>query len=82
MRAVGPLWAFALTVDRDLMLAVLTVNLAFTLALLLLAFRRRRPLDRLLIGVGLFCLISAAGLAGLYAFARTPVRDVQFFALD
>ena len=82
MRSAGPLWAFALTLDRDLLGALLVVNLAFTGALLRLVFRRRPALDRALIGLGLFCLITGVGLCALHSFAHTPVREVSFFALD
>lgn len=82
MRTLGPLWALALTIDRNLLLAVLAANAALALGAVLLMFRDRRGLDRALIGLGLFFVISVVSVILLYAFARTPVREVQFFALD
>ncbi len=82
MRTLGPLWALALTVDRNLLLATLAANAALALGAVLLLFRDRRGLDRALIGLGLFFVISVVSVVALYVFARTPVREVQFFALD
>ncbi len=82
MRTLGPLWALALTVDRNLLLATLVANAALALGAVLLLFRDRRGLDRALIGLGLFFVISVVSVVALYVFARTPVREVQFFALD
>ncbi|MCA9559421.1 MAG: hypothetical protein KC583_12750, partial [Myxococcales bacterium] len=72
----------ALTIDRNLLLAVLAANAALALGAVLLLFRDRRGLDRALIGLGLFFVISVVSVVVLHAFARTPVREVQFFALD
>jgi hypothetical protein len=82
VRTLGPLWALALTVDRNLLLATLVANAALALGAVLLLFRDRRGLDRALIGLGLFFVISVVSVVALYVFARTPVREVQFFALD
>jgi hypothetical protein len=82
VRTLGPLWALALTVDRNLLLATLVANAALALGAVLLLFRDRRGLDRALIGLGLDFVISVVSVVALYVFARTPVREVQFFALD
>lgn len=82
MKALGPLLGIGLTVDWHLAIVVTTTNLAFALLAVLLFFRGRRPLDRALIAVGLFGLISAGSLLALHAFARTPLRDVQVFLVD
>lgn len=82
MKALGPLLGIGLTLDWHLALLVTGTNLAFAALAVLLFFRRRPALDRVLIGVALFTLIGAFSLWGLYAFAQTPVRDIQVFLVD
>ncbi len=82
MRTLGPLWALALTLDRNLLLALLAVNAATAVGTDLLIFRDRRRVDRALIALGVFCALSIASLGALHVFARTPVREVQFFAVE
>lgn len=82
MKTLGPLWGLGLTLDRNLMVLLLVANLLFAALFVVLVFRGRRTLDRVLIGLGLFLVLSGGSLLGLYHFARTPIRDVQFFVVD
>lgn len=82
MKALGPLWGVGLILDRNLLVVFLLANLAFALLFVLVLFRGRRALDQVLITLGIFLLLTAGSLVGLHAFARTPVRDVQFFVVD
>ena len=82
MRALGPLWAVALTIDRNVAGLLLLGNLLFVLFAAAVIFRRRAWFDRLLMTLGLFVLITSISFAGLYLYARTPVREIQVFAVD
>ncbi|MCA9539982.1 MAG: hypothetical protein KC620_13890 [Myxococcales bacterium] len=82
MRALGPLWAFVITLDGHLLLAVTAANLGFAICASLLFFRNRRALDLLFITLGVFFVVMVVSLAGLHAFAGTPVREAQVFILD
>ena len=82
MRSMGPLWALVLTLDRNLLFLILMVNLLFALGITRIAFHDRRPLETLLICTGVFALVTVVSMASLYLFARTPVHELQFFALD
>lgn len=82
MKALGPLLGIGLTLDWHLAMLVTWSNLAFAAATVLLFFRGRKPLDRILIGVGLFAIIGSVSLWALYSFAQTPVRDIQVFLVD
>jgi len=42
----------------------------------------RRRVDQALLLVAVFTLLTAVSLVGLYLFARTPLREVTFFALE
>ncbi|MEZ4468456.1 MAG: hypothetical protein R3F60_25960 [bacterium] len=79
---MGPLWGLGLTLDRDLAAVVLATNLLFSVGFSVTSFRRRPPVDRVLITLGLFLLLTVGSLVGLHFFARTPIRDVQFFLVD
>jgi hypothetical protein len=72
----------ALTLDRDLTVVFLAANLLFAVAVALVAFRGRRLADRVLITLGTFLVLTVVSAAVLYLFAHTPVRDVDFFAVD
>ncbi len=82
MRSLGPIWAVALTLDRDLAILFLGANLLFAVALAAIAFRGRRVLDRVLITLGTFLVLTAISAVALHFFARTPVREVDIFAID
>lgn len=82
MKNLGPIWAVAVTLDRDLALLVLFANLVFAIGFALLGFRGRRVADRLLITVGLFVVLTGVSAVGLHLFARTPVREVEVFAVE
>lgn len=82
MKSMGPLWAVALTVDRNLLLVFLAANLAFSTVFVALTFRNRRLLDRALVTVGVFFLLTLLSTTVLYLFAHTPIREVIFFAVD
>ncbi len=79
---MGPLWGLGLTLDRNLLLVVLLANLLFAYAFSLSVFRKRPPLDRLFIVLGLFLVLGFLSLTGMYLFAATPIRDVQLFVVD
>ena len=79
---MGPLWGLGLTLDRNLFLVVLLANLLFAFAFSLSLFRRRPRADRVFIVLGLFLVLSLLSLTGMYLFAATPVRDIQFFLVD
>lgn len=82
MRSMGPLWGIGITIDRDLLLVLLTSNLLCAVVVVFLYFRRRGRLEQALLGLGLFTLISALSLIALYQFARAPVHDLQVFVVD
>lgn len=82
MNRVGPTWALVLTLDRDVLLAVVMANLGFAITSAALLFRARAALDRVLIGLGIFLLVCGGSLVGLHAFARTPVREAQVIVFD
>jgi hypothetical protein len=82
VRTLGPIWAIALTLDRDLAVLFLGANLLFAVALSAIIFRGRRALDRVLITLGAFLVLTAISAVALHVFARTPVRDIDIFAVD
>jgi hypothetical protein len=82
VRSLGPIWAIALTLDRDLALLFLGANLLFAVALAAIVFRGRQVLDRVLITLGAFLLLTVLSTVALHFFARTPVREVDVFAVD
>ncbi len=82
MRSMGPLWALAFTLDRDLLYLLLSVNLLFAGLFVRLLLTDRRRVDQALLLVAVFTLLTAVSLVGLYLFARTPLREVTFFALE
>lgn len=82
MKSLGPLWALALTIDRDLAVVLLTANLVFAAALAAVSFRRRPLVELILVTLGVFLLLTVVSVVGLYWYARTPVRDVAFFSIE
>lgn len=82
MRSLGPVLGVGLTLDRDLLLLFLTVNLVFSVGGVVLLFRSRPLLDKVFILAGMYLIISVGSLLGLHWFARTPVRDLQVFQVD
>lgn len=82
MRALGPTWAVVLTLDAHLLVALALANLGFAASTVLLVFRRRRALDRVLIGLGVFFAVMLGSLAGMYLFAGAPIREAQVLVLD
>lgn len=82
MRSAGPLWALVMTIDRNLLLALATANLGFAIASAALLFRGRPLADRALITAGIFAIVTALSVLGLYGLARVPIREVQVFLLD
>ena len=82
MRSLGPTWAVIVTLDSHLLAALAMANLGFAASVVLLLFRRRRVVDRLLIGLGVFMLVMGASLAGMYLFAGAPIREVQLLVFD
>lgn len=82
MRPLGPTWAIILTLDSHLLVAVLLANLGFAVSAVLLLFRGRRTLDRILIGSGIFLLVMGLSLVGMHLFAAAPVREVQLLVFD
>lgn len=82
MKALGPMLGIGVTLDWHLTLLIAGTNLAFVVMAVLLFVRKRPPLDRVLIGVALFTILSGVSLWALYAFAQTPVRDLQIFLVD
>ncbi len=82
MKTMGPIWALALTLDRNLLFLLVSVNLLFAGAFVRISFRDRRPFDQALLLVGVFTLLTAVSITALHFFARTPIREVQFFALE
>ncbi|MCB9549491.1 MAG: hypothetical protein H6706_27120 [Myxococcales bacterium] len=79
---MGPIWGLGLSLDRNLTILILGVNLLFSLGFVLTSFRGRPAVDRLLITLGLFLVLTVGSLVGLHLFAATPIRDVQFFLVD
>lgn len=79
---MGPMWALALTIDRNLLFVLVSVNLAFAAAFVRISFRGRKPLDQAVLLVGVFTVLTAVSVCALHLFARTPIREVQFFALE
>lgn len=77
-----PTWGIGLILDRNLILLLGVANLCFALAFVLLSFRRRPIVDRVFITIGLFVTLTVASLVGMHVFARTPIRDAQFFVVD
>ena len=82
MNSLGPMIGLGLTLDRNLLVVFLSANLCFSALTVLLFFGGRRLLDRLLITIGIFVLLSVISLVGLHLFARTPIRDLQVFLID
>jgi len=82
VRHLGPTWAVILTLDSHLLTAVALANLGFAVSAVLLLFRRRRAVDRILIGLGVFLLVMGASLSGMYLFAGAPIREVQLLVFD
>lgn len=82
MKALGPIWALALTLDRDVAAVLVIGNILFSIAFSAFGLRGRGWLDRFLMTVGLFAVLTVGSTIGMYTFARTPVRDVQFFAVE
>lgn len=82
MRTMGPMWALAITLDRNLLFLLLSANLLFAAAFTRISFRDRRALDQALVMVAVFTLLTGASVLALHVFAKTPVREIQFFALD
>ncbi len=82
MRTMGPMWALAITLDRNLFFLLLSANLLFAAAFTRISFRDRRPIDQALVLVAVFTLLTATSVLALHWFAKTPVREVQFFAID
>ncbi len=82
MRSLGPTWAVVLTLDVHLLAALALANMGFAASAVLLLFRRRRAVDRLLIGLGVFALVMGASLGGMYLFAGAPIREVQLLVFD
>ncbi|MCA9545492.1 MAG: hypothetical protein KC613_13905 [Myxococcales bacterium] len=82
MNALGPLYGVGITVDARLFWALALANGACALGAVLLLFRGRPTADRLWIALGVFFTLELASLAGLRAFARTPIRDLQVFVVD
>lgn len=82
MRSLGPTWAVVLTLDVHLLAALALANTGFAASTVLLLFRQRRAVDRLLIGLGVFALVMGASLGGMYLFAGAPIREVQLLVFD
>lgn len=82
MRSLGPTWAVILTLDGLMLVALTLANIGFAVSAALLVFRRRPPLDRILIGLGLFFVVMGVSLAGLYLFSGAPIREVQLLVFD
>lgn len=82
MRPTGPLWAIALTIDRNVAVVLMVGNVLFALAFALLVFRGRSVVDRLFIALGLLLVLTVLSTVGMHLFARTPVREVEVFAVD
>ena len=79
---MGPIWGVGLILDRNLIVTLGVANMIFALAFVAMSFRGRPVLDRVFIVIGLFVTLSLVSLAGMHTFARTPVRDAQFFSVD
>ena len=79
---MGPAWGIGLILDRNLIVTLGAANLIFALVFAAVSFRGRPFVDRAFIVVGLFVTLSVASLVGMHLFARTPVRDAQFFTVD
>lgn len=77
-----PTWGIGLILDRNLIMMLVAANVIFAIAFVGLSFRGRPIVDRIFIVIGLFVTLSVASLAGMHMFARTPVRDAQFFSVD
>ncbi len=82
MRHLGPTWALILTLDSHLLTAITLANLGFAISAVLLVFRDRPILDRVLIGAGVFLLVMGASLAALHLLAAAPIREVQLLVFD
>lgn len=82
MNRGGPTWALVLTLDRNLLIALVMANLGFAITSAALLFRRRAALDRVLITLGIFLVVTGGSLVGLYAFAGVPVREAQVIVFD
>lgn len=82
MRHLGPTWAVILTLDSQLLVAMTLANLGFAISTVLLLFRQRPTLDRILIGAGVFLVVMGASLAALHLFAGAPIREVQLLVFD
>lgn len=77
-----PTWGLGLILDRNLIVLLGIANLCFALAFTLISFRRRPAIDRIFIVIGLFVTLTICSLIGMHVFARTPIRDFQFFVVD
>ncbi len=80
--ALGPLWALALILDRNLVIVVLLANVVFAFLFARLFFKGRPKLDSALITLALFVILTTVSLVGMHWFAATPVRELSFFAVD
>lgn len=79
---MGPIWGVGLILDRNLVVTLGVANIIFALAFVGMSFRGRPVVDRIFIVIGLFVTLTALSLSGMHLFARTPVRDAQFFSVD
>ena len=77
-----PSWGLGLILDRNLIMLLGVANLCFACAFALLSFKGRPVVDRIFITIGLFVTLTVLSLVGMHVFARTPIRDVQFFLVD
>lgn len=82
MNGSGATWALVLTLDRNLLISLLMVNLGFAVGSVLLFFRQRAAVEQVFIALGVFFVVTGASIAGLYAFARTPLREAQVIVFD
>ena len=82
MDGSGATWALVLTLDRNLLVSLLMVNLGFAAGSALLFFRQRAAVEQVFIALGVFLVVTSASIAGLHAFARTPLRDAQVIVFD
>jgi len=82
MNVVGPTWALVITLDSLVVTLLTLANVAFAALMVLLVFRRRPTVDRVLVGLGVFFIVTVGSLVGLSLFSGTPVRDAQVLVLD
>jgi hypothetical protein len=82
VRALGPLYALVLTIDRDLLLSLSAVNLVCAVVIVAFTFRDRPGIERALMATGVFTALSVLSIAGMHLFARTPVREISVFVMD